>query len=288
MDGLINIYKPKGMTSFDVIRFLRKQTGIKKIGHIGTLDPSATGVLVIAIGQATKLIEFMMDHDKKYEAEILLGKRSSTYDSEGEILEGDSQKPSNARVSKVINSFIGKTEQVPPVYSALKMGGKPAYKRARAGEEIKMKKRKIIIYSIDLEDYSYPLIKLKIYCGTGTYIRSLANDIGEKLGVGAYLSSLTRTSVGNFSNNRSFTLEEIEKNGVEKYLLPIGRAVVDMEHVILTEREYSKLRNGMIIEKKLPKGIDICAAIFNNNLVGIIEKTDVKNFIKFKKQISLA
>jgi len=288
MDGFLNIYKPTGMTSFDVIRFLRKQTGIKKIGHIGTLDPLAEGVLVVAIGQATKLIEFMMAHDKKYEAEILLGKKSTTYDSQGEISEVSSQKPSKVAVLKTINSFVGKIEQIPPIYSALKVNGKCAYERARAGEKIKMKKREINVYSIALEGYIYPIVKLKVHCGTGTYIRSLANDIGEQLGVGGYLVSLKRTAVDSFLDSTSCTIEDMRIHGVAKYLLPIDRGILGLEHVILTRQEYKDLANGMFVKKEMLKSVAICAAIFNNTLVGIIEKANVENFIKFKKQINLS
>lgn len=288
MNGFLNIYKPKGMTSFDVIRFLRKQTGIKKMGHIGTLDPAAEGVLVVAIKQATKLIEFMMNHDKKYEAGILLGKKSTTYDSEGEILDVSSQKPSRKKVEEIVKTFVGKIEQVPPIYSALKIDGKRAYECARAGEEIEMKKRKITIYSIDLESYDYPTIKLKVHCGTGTYIRSLANDIGKKLGTGAYLSSLKRTSIDSFSDNNSCTLEDIKEEGVEKYILPMKRGVSGLSQIVLTQQEYVELGHGRFIEKEMPKGVAICAAIFNNDLVGIIERADSNKFIKFKKQIDLS
>lgn len=287
MDGFVNIYKPKGITSFDVIRFLRKQIGVRKIGHIGTLDPAAEGVLVVAIGQATKLIEFMMDHDKKYRAIITLGKKSTTYDGEGEISNVSNQKIVLKEIEKVVNSFVGEIRQVPPIFSALKIDGKRAYKRARAGEEIEMKERKVKIYSIDIINYKYPNLELEIYCGKGTYIRSIANDIGEKLKIGAYLSYLKRTAIDNFLIKNSHTFEDIEINGVVKYLLPIKRGVAHLYHINLTHQEYKILKNGGFVEKKIPKDIAICAAIFNNDLVGIIEKARGKNLIKFKKQFIL-
>ena len=287
MDGFLNIYKPKGITSFDVIRFLRRKSGIKKMGHIGTLDPAAEGVLVVAIGQATKLIEFMMDHDKKYMAEILLGKKSNTYDSEGEITELSSQKPSEKEILKVLKSFLGKIEQIPPAYSAIKISGKRAYDLARAGKEVEMKKRNVVVHSIEMSDYNYPIVVLLIHCGTGTYIRSIANDLGEKLGVGAYLHSLKRTAVDNFTVDESCNMDEIEKNGIEKYIIPIERGVSEISKIHITQQEYTELQNGRFVKKEMPKGVAICAAIFNNTLVGIVENAKDEQLIKFKKQIHL-
>lgn len=284
MNGFLNIYKPKGMSSFDVIRFLRKQTGIKKMGHIGTLDPAAEGVLVVALEQATKLIEFMMDHDKKYEAEITLGKKSNTYDAEGEIVKVSSQKPKEEEIEKIVKTFVGEIDQAPPVYSALKIDGERAYKRARAGEEIEMKKRKVQVHSIEIIEYKYPVLKLNIHCGKGTYIRSIAHDIGEKLEVGAYLSFLKRTAIDTFIVEKSHTLEDIEENGIEDYLLPIRRGASALSQVVVTHFEYEVLKNGGFVKKEIPKDVAICAAIFNNDLVGIIEKAKEKNSIKFKKQ----
>lgn len=287
MDGFINIYKPKGMTSFDVIRFLRRQTGIKKIGHIGTLDPAAEGVLVAAFNQATKLIEFMMDHDKKYEAEIMLGKKSDTYDLEGKITSLSSQKPSPEKVEKIIKSFVGEILQAPPMHSAVKIDGKRAYELARAGKEFEMKKRKVKVYSINVKSYKYPILALDIHCGSGTYIRSMANDIGEELGTGAYLYSLKRTAIDNFFVSESCTLEDVEKNGIKKYILPLERGVSEMQKIHITQIEYTLLANGRSVKKEIPKNVAICATIFNNNLVGIVENSKEIGFVKFKKQIHI-
>jgi tRNA pseudouridine55 synthase len=284
MNGFLNIYKPKGMSSFDVIRFLRKQIGIKKMGHIGTLDPAAEGVLVVALEQATKLIEFMMDHDKKYEAEITLGKKSNTYDSEGEIIKVSSQKPKEEEIEKIVKTFVGEIDQAPPIFSALKIDGERAYKRARAGEKIEMKKRKVVVNSIEIIEYKYPILKLNIHCGKGTYIRSIAHDIGEELEVGAYLSFLKRTAIDTFIVEKSHTLEDIEENGIEDYLLPIRRGASGLSQMVVTHLEYEVLKNGGFVKKEMPKDVAICAAIFNNDLVGIIEKAKEKNSIKFKKQ----
>ena len=285
MNGFLNVYKPKGLTSFDVIRFLRKETGIRKIGHIGTLDPAAEGVMVFALNQATKLIEFMMGHYKTYEAEITLGKKSTTYDSEGELTDVCNQKVSIENIEKVVSEFVGEIEQTPPIFSAIKINGERAYKKARAGEAVEMKKRKVNVYSIKIISYDYPVLRLLIHCGSGTYIRSIAHDIGNKLKVGAYLSKLVRIAIDNFRIEESCRLDDIKENGFEKYLLPLKRGVYNMKSILLTQQEYDNLKYGRFIQKELLKGVDIYSAIFNNKLVGIVERVGSTRNIKFKKQI---
>ncbi|MBD3157007.1 tRNA pseudouridine(55) synthase TruB [Candidatus Peregrinibacteria bacterium] len=287
MDGFLTIYKPSGMTSFDVIRFVRSIKKVK-MGHIGTLDPLAEGVLVIALGQGTKLIEYMMDHTKRYVAEITLGKESTTYDAEGELRHISDIKPSKEEVVAVIDEFTGALTQVPPVFSALKINGKPAYKRARAGESITMKKRNVTIHEHTLESYHYPTIRVSVTCSTGTYIRSLAHDIGEHLGTGGYLSYLQRTAIDTFTMEHSCSLEQLKERGIEPFLLPLIRGIGDMPRKTITAQEYKKLQHGAFVQGTLPKNVAICAAIFNNDLVGIMEPAPVKNHIKFKKHIHVA
>lgn len=286
MNGFLIIYKPSGITSFDVIRFVRSIKNVK-MGHIGTLDPLAEGVLVVALGQATKLIEYMMDHTKSYIAEITLGKESTTYDAEGDLTSINDKQPSKEQVLAVINDFTGDLTQVPPVFSALKIKGKSAYKRVRAGEEITMKKRPITIYEHVLESYRYPIIRVSVKCGTGTYIRSLAHDMGARLGTGGYLSYLQRIAIDTFTIDRSCSLEQLKEQGIEPFLLPLIRGIGDMPSKTITAQEYEKLKNGAFVQGTLPKNVAICAAIFNNDLVGIMEPASTKNHIKFKKHINV-
>lgn len=286
MNGFLIIYKPSGITSFDVIRFVRSIKNVK-MGHIGTLDPLAEGVLVVALGQATKLIEYMMDHTKSYIAEITLGKESTTYDAEGDLTSINDKQPSKEEVLAVINDFTGDLTQVPPVFSALKIKGKSAYKRVRAGEEITMKKRPITIYEHVLESYRYPIIRVSVKCGTGTYIRSLAHDMGARLGTGGYLSYLQRIAIDTFTIDRSCSLEQLKEQGIEPFLLPLIRGIGDMPSKTITAQEYEKLKNGAFVQGTLPKNVAICAAIFNNDLVGIMEPASTKNHIKFKKHINV-
>ena len=196
--------KPKGWTSFDVVAKVRgalKQSGVvkPKVGHTGTLDPLATGLLVLVLGNYTKRASEYSKLDKTYDAELFLGKNSSTGDEEGEKKLISDLVPSSKEVKEVLKQFVGKIEQTPPAHSAIKIGGQRAYKLARQGKEITIEPRKITIYKLKLTDYKYPIVKLTAHVSSGTYIRSLAQDIGQQLGIGAYLTELKRTQVGKYS-----------------------------------------------------------------------------------------
>jgi tRNA pseudouridine55 synthase len=203
MDGILLIDKPEGWTSFDVVAkvrgLLKKETGQKvKVGHSGTLDPAATGLLVILVGSYCKRAEEFSKLGKTYEAELTLGHVSTTGDKEGEITKKSDIKPTLEQIEIALSGFTGEIQQVPHAYSAIKVGGKRAYKAARAGEKLEIEPRKVTIYSIENVKYDYPKLSFTTEVSSGTYIRSLAEDIGEKLGTGAYLSALRRTKVGKF------------------------------------------------------------------------------------------
>ena len=209
--GFININKPINYTSMDVIRYLRKVTKIKKIGHAGTLDPLATGVLIVAIGKYTKKINLIMDQSKSYFTIIDLSKFSSTDDEEGEKTIVDIKEiPTIDQINRIINSkFSGEIEQIPPIYSAIKIKGKRAYDLARHGKNVEMKSRKVFIDNIQIVDYNWPYLSLNIECGKGTYIRSIGRDIGKELNTGGYLTKLVRTRIGSYNLNDSIDLESI-------------------------------------------------------------------------------
>ena len=212
MDGLIIVDKPLGKTSFDIVRDVRKKYNIKKVGHIGTLDPMATGVLGILVGKATKLSNQLMDHDKEYIATIHLGEKRDTGDSEGKIIE-EKDIPKNIdekNINKVLKSFIGESEQIPPMYSAIKVNGEKLYNIARQGKTIERDPRKIFIEEIELLEYKEKEIKYRVACSKGTYIRVLCEDIAEKLGTVGYMSSLRRTRIGNFRIEDSGKFIEFE------------------------------------------------------------------------------
>lgn len=217
--GFILIDKPSGMTSHDVVSRLRKITGIKKIGHAGTLDPMATGLLVVAIGrESTKKISQYVKLDKVYEAEITLGSETDTYDAEGVITEVSKNVPEQERVHEVVNSFLGKQQQVPPMFSAKKIKGKKLYDLARRGEVIERQPVDIEVFSINVMSYGYPVINITVHVSSGTYIRSIAHDIGERLGVGGYLSMLRRTRIGEFDISSAMILDDLTSDNWSSYL----------------------------------------------------------------------
>ena len=212
-DQIILVDKPTGISSFGVVarvrRYLTKQAGHKiKVGHCGTLDPFATGLLILVSGKNTKRAGEFSGLDKEYEATIYLGARSSTGDPEGEIEQVSDRQPSLSEIEKVIREFVGKVTQTPPVFSAIKINGRRAYQLARQGREIDMPSRQVTIYDINIESYIYPYLIIKTKVSSGTYIRSLAQDIGEALGIGAYTTQLRRLSVGEYSVSEAKSLED--------------------------------------------------------------------------------
>lgn len=212
-DGIILIDKPAGMTSFGVVarirRVLSEENGKKvKVGHTGTLDPFATGLMILVVGKECKNAEKYSKSDKTYEATIRLGQTSTTGDPEGEIIDVSNLEPEKVDIASTLKKFTGEISQTPPIYSAIKIGGRRAYKLARAGEEIEMPKRKVIIYYLELIDYSYPEIKIKTRVSSGTYIRSLAEDIGTSLGTGAYCNQLRRTEIDKWKTDDAQQLSD--------------------------------------------------------------------------------
>lgn len=220
---LLLIDKPKGITSHDVVDKIRKITGIKKVGHGGTLDPNATGLLIIGITRegTKKLGDISKNKTKEYIAEIYLGEVRSTDDEEGEIIDQRNliKKPQKDKILNILDSFLGKQKQQPPVFSAIKVKGKKAYDLARKGKEVNLEERDIEIHSIELIDYSFPLLKIKTTVSSGTYIRAIARDVGEKLGTGAYLKNLRRTKIGEYTIDNAVELSKLSKDNWKEYTL---------------------------------------------------------------------
>jgi len=225
--GFILIDKPVGPSSFGVIARLRKITSLKKIGHAGTLDPFASGLLVCAIGrEATREIEKFVKLDKEYVADVVLGKRTDTFDRQGEtIFEYSGEKIAKKKIKEVVASFSGKQEQIPPMFSAKKINGKKLYELARQGIEIERQPSKIEIFKIKILKYNWPRLKIRVKCSSGTYVRSLADDIGQKLGCGAYLEELRRTKIGKFDVKKAVKIsclpnkkEKLKNSNWKKYL----------------------------------------------------------------------
>lgn len=264
MDGIILINKEKGMTSHDVVGKIRKILNTKKVGHAGTLDPLATGVLPILVGKGTKLSKYLIEHDKTYIATIKLGERSSTGDCEGEIVEKKEYTTrTNAEVEQVLNTFIGKQIQTPPIYSAIKVNGKKLYEYARNGEEVEIPKREIEIYNIELITLHKNILKFKVSCSKGTYIRALCEDIAKKLETVGMMIDLERIQVDKFTIEESVKLEEI----TERRIIPIEQIFSETEKVILNDIELNKFLNGIGIKSKLE-----IALIYNNGkFIGIAQ-----------------
>jgi tRNA pseudouridine55 synthase len=207
MNGLLLVDKPVGITSFDVIRRLRRTTGVKKIGHAGTLDPQASGLMILLFGSACKSAGNYSKLDKAYRAEVTLGANSSTGDREGELVSVSNRVPGREEVEAALKKFTGIITQTPPAYSAIKIAGKEAYKYARQGKAVEVPSRQITIHRLNLLSYDYPKLEVEADVSSGTYIRTLAEDIGKELGTGAFLSGLTRTSVGGFKLDEAVSLE---------------------------------------------------------------------------------
>ena len=219
LDGLLVINKPKTWTSFDVVAKIRNKLNVKKVGHTGTLDPMATGVLVLCLGKATKLAQQITDTNKEYIAEITFGATSTTDDADGEISNLKSQisnitSPGLEKIMQALKKFTGSIMQVPPNFSAKKIKGQRAYKLAREGKEVKLEPRKVTINEIEILDYKWPILSLRIACGKGTYIRSIARDLGQELGVGGYLTALQRTKVGQYTIDQSISIEGAEEKDI--------------------------------------------------------------------------
>jgi tRNA pseudouridine55 synthase len=225
INGIISINKEPGMTSHDVVSRVRKLFHQKRVGHAGTLDPLASGVLPICAGQGTRVAEYLSEEGKAYRAEIIFGEVTDTYDAEGTVIRtGDTSMLSLAQIAEVLPEFSGPQMQMPPLYSAIKIQGQPAYKRARAGETVTMEPRAIQIYRLEVLQWQAPRLTLAIECSKGTYIRSLAYDLGERLGCGAYLAALLRTRSGPFLLSQSITLAQlagaIEQGDATRYIFP--------------------------------------------------------------------
>ena len=271
MFGFLNIYKPKGKTSHDVVAILRRVTKIKQIGHTGTLDPFAEGVLPVCIGKATRLIEYLAD-DKAYIGTVQLGKSTTTYDIEGDMVKVSDKEVSIEEIEKALQSFRGEVEQFPPIYSAIKVNGKKLYEYARKGEEVEIKPRKVTIKNLKILNYDSKnrVLELYIECSKGTYIRSIANDLGEALGVYGHLTKLVRVKAGEFEIKDCIRLEDLEtKEDAEKVLInPLEK--LHYPKYELGEEEKNKVLNGMeIFSPQDYEGIVIL--VYSNNILAIGE-----------------
>lgn len=293
MDGIICINKEKGYTSFSVIRELRKLLNIKKIGHGGTLDPLATGVLPIFIGKATKAADMIINKDKIYVVDLKLGVSTDTQDITGNIISSQYSYIDFDQFKNVVFSFVGEYSQIPPMYSALKVNGKKLYELARDGKEVLRAHRDVKIYKIDILEFdkSNQIAKLNVNCSKGTYMRTLCDDIGKSLGVGATLTGLIRTKTGDFSIDNSFTLEQIKNmcnnDTIKSNMIPIESVFSKYPKICLDEIDTKKFLNGVkldISKIEYINGIDLYSIYDNlNSFIGLAKIDWDKNQLKINK-----
>lgn len=248
VSGVLVVDKPVGMTSHDVVQIVRRGTGIRRAGHTGTLDPRASGVLVVLVGPAVRLSEFVSASDKRYQAIIRLGESTDTFDGEGEVTRRSPVDFSEEQIAEALTQFEGTVEQIPPAYSAKKVQGKKAYELAREGEEVELDAKEINVYHLELLEWDPPEAIVDVYCSSGTYVRALANDLGEVLGCGGHLVGLRRTKNGEFALRDAVRLRKLQdafENGDwYKYLIPAAEALSDWPSRELTFEEVDLVRHG--------------------------------------------
>ncbi|MCQ2978418.1 MAG: tRNA pseudouridine(55) synthase TruB [Clostridia bacterium] len=300
IEGIIVVYKEKGCTSHDVVGKVRKIVGTKKVGHTGTLDPEAEGVLPVCVGRATKIANYITEKEKEYIAEIKFGVVTDTQDMTGNIIaENNDFTLDKDEVTKVINSFVGEYMQTPPIYSAVKVKGKKLYEYARNGETVKIPARKVQIFSIDILDIDEKTAKIKVRCGKGTYIRALCHDIGKKLGIGAAMQSLIRTKSGIFEQDKSVKISELEKlvkeDKINEVLLQTDCVFKDLTRVNVKEEGLKRLINGNILtnddieDSKLKISSNLYAVYYNDVFYALYkgDKEDGKNILKIEKMFNI-
>lgn len=283
INGIIVINKPKEYTSHDVVAKVKKILNIKKVGHTGTLDPNATGVLPLLLNTGTKLSKYLIEHDKEYEVTLELGIKTDTADIEGNVIKKEEVNWKKLNdIEETLNTFLGEQTQIPPIYSAIKVNGKKMYEYARSGQNINIEPRNIQIYEIELQkiDKQKNEINFRVHCSKGTYIRSLCEDIAQRLGTIGYMKELTRTKVGNFTINEAVKIEEIENNKeqiIKEKLISIEKFFESKESIKLNKKQLDKFLNGVKI--RIDKQENICR-IYNENNEFIGIGTIEKNFLK--------
>lgn len=276
--GLIVVDKPVGPTSHHVVNVVRKGTGIRKVGHAGTLDPRASGVLVLCLGSATRLSEYLSTSVKRYEAVVRFGQGTETYDSEGNVTLQTGRAPARSEIEAVLPEFRGEISQVPPPYSAIKIQGRKAYELARAGKPPDLEPRQVTISELIVTQYDPPDLLLTVECSAGTYIRSLANDLGERLAVGAHLAALRRTKAGPFALEDTIRLAKLEAafadGSWQSSVIPAIDALPELQIVYLDQAACDRIRNGQQVESEpgssgMARGVDQ-----DGNLVAVLEAVE--------------
>ena len=261
MFGTLNIDKPQGITSRDAVNRIQRIVRPVKVGHAGTLDPLASGVLVVCLGTATRLVEYVQRMPKRYRATFLLGRESDTEDIEGMVTEiENASTPSLARIESTLPRFVGSIEQRPPVYSALKIRGRRACDLARAGQTVDLQPRRVMIYDLAVVAYEYPELTLDVRCGSGTYVRSLGRDVASALGTAAVMSALQRTAIGNYRLEHACCLENLNADTLPSHVLPASLTVASLPQLELSASELHRISRGQSISVSLDESAEAAAA----------------------------
>lgn len=289
-NGIVLVNKDRFSTSHDLVYKLRKLLGMKRIGHTGTLDPEVNGLVILCLGYGTRIAEYLLEADKTYEGIIELGTSTTTQDASGEVLNTSSYVPKPEEINTAKSKFIGPLEQVPPMYSALKYKGQKLYDLARKGIEVDRKAREVNIYNLALFDYNYPDISFKVDCSKGTYVRTLANDIGEDLGTFAHLKSMTRTRLANFSLEEAYTIDQLTslyEKGDTSFILDIEKGLENFTKIDINDRFFQKLINGSKISVNMNPSEEIFRVYCRDKFIGLakIKEVDGESKLAFEKML---
>jgi tRNA pseudouridine55 synthase len=276
LEGVFNIDKPAGMTSHDVVNDVRRIIGIRRVGHTGTLDPLATGVLLICVGRATRLAEYLTGQDKRYTATIRLGMATDTYDAEGEIVSEHLVTVTQDEINRALETFRGAISQKAPRYSAIKVGGEALYKKSRRGETPERPVREVTVYELEILEWDSPFLKIDLTCSSGTYVRSIAHDLGQLLGCGGYLKQLRRSSIGDFSIREAVALNGLDHDNLEEHLMPMDVAIKHMPKATVSIDEARKLYHGQSIPIRDNRDENDLIRVYDDqsHFVGIVTYTD--------------
>jgi len=280
ISGVLVVDKPIGMTSHDVVQIIRKGSNIRRAGHTGTLDPRASGVLVVLIGPAVRLSEYVSASDKRYQAVIMLGTTTDTYDADGKTTSSSPVNITEEQLDTELQKFVGQIEQVPPPYSAVKVHGQKAYDMARRGEVVELEPRIINVYNLELLEWAPPEVVIDVYCSSGTYVRSLVNDLGARLGCGATLTGLRRTKSGRFTLRDAVPLRKLNEAFSDgswyQYLIPAADALADWPMVELNDHEVDSIKHGIRIPAADDKQKKVCGVSGQGELVALLELDEEK------------
>lgn len=287
--GFLLVDKPKGITSFFIVKALRRVLNMKRIGYAGTLDPLASGLMIVAVGEATKLLYALEQTDKVYDVKMKLGATSETYDAEGPVHPFENpREPRLTDIQKTLEEdFSGERMQIPPRYSAVKIAGKHAYDLVRKGKEVNIPAKRVVFYDIKMLSFEYPWLECSVHCSPGTYIRTFAHDLGQKLGCGGYVEELRRTAIGRHSVQDAVELEKLTSENYARYLQTPESFLTDWKHCDVTPEELQLLQNGGFLENRWKVPEVPALALYRGKTYGMLETCEEGKSVKFARKFNL-